>query len=94
MHDWSDDNDRVILSHLTKAMDFDSRVLITEQVMRNPPTPLNSWTDLCMLNLGGKERTEKMFYDLTSSAGLELIKVWKSPGTEVAVMECKKALSN
>lgn len=91
MHDWSDDNDRKILSHLTEAMESDSRVLITEQVMPNPPTALNAWTDLCVLNLGGKERTEKMFNDLTSSAGLKLMKVWKSHGTDVAVIECEKA---
>ncbi|OAL18498.1 hypothetical protein AYO20_11745 [Fonsecaea nubica] len=90
MHDWSDTNDRIILSHLADAMAPDSRVLITEQVMPNPPTALNAWTDLCMMNLGGKERTEKMFDDLTASAGLKIIGVHKSLATDVAVIECVK----
>ncbi|KIW32316.1 uncharacterized protein PV07_03870 [Cladophialophora immunda] len=90
MHDWSDENDRIILSHLADAMAPDSRVLITEQVMPNPPTALNAWTDLCMMNLGGKERTEKMFDDLTASAGLKMVGVHKSLATDVAVIECVK----
>ncbi|OQV07915.1 hypothetical protein CLAIMM_12269 [Cladophialophora immunda] len=90
MHDWSDENDRIILSHLADAMAPDSRVLITEQVIPNPPTALNAWTDLCMMNLGGKERTEKMFDDLTASAGLKMVGVHKSLATDVAVIECVK----
>lgn len=91
MHDWSDENDRIILSHLADAMAPDSRVLITEQIMPNPPTALNAWTDLCMMNLGGKERTEKMFQALTASAGLRIVGVHKSLATDVAVIECVKA---
>ena len=91
MHDWSDDNDRIILSHLADAMAPDSKVLITEQIMPNPPTALNAWTDLCVLNLGGKERTEKMFDSLTASAGLKMVGVHKSLATDVAVIECVKA---
>ncbi|KIW62740.1 hypothetical protein, variant [Phialophora macrospora] len=91
MHDWSDENDRIILSHLADAMAPDSRILITEQIMPNPPTALNAWTDLCMMNLGGKERTEKMFDALTASAGLKMVGVHKSLATDVAVIECVKA---
>lgn len=91
MHDWHDDNDRTILAHLAEAMAPDSRVLITEQIMPNPPTALNAWTDLCMMNLGGKERTEKMFAQLTASAGLKMVGVHKSLATDVAVIECVKA---
>jgi hypothetical protein len=91
MHDWSDHNDCTILSHLADAMAPDSRVLITEQVMPNPPTALNAWTDLCVMNLGGKERTEKMFDALTASAGLKMVKLHKSLATDVAVIECVKA---
>jgi len=91
MHDWSDDNNAKILSHLADAMAPDSRVLITEQIMPNPPTALNAWTDLCVMNLGGKERTEKMFEALTKRSGLKFVKVHKSLATDVAVIECVKA---
>jgi O-methyltransferase domain len=90
IHDWHDDNCRTILSHLAKAMDSDSRVLICEQIMSNPPSPLNAQTDLCMLGLGAKERTEKMFQELVPSSGLRLIKIWKAEGTNVGVIECGK----
>jgi hypothetical protein len=73
-------------------MALDSRVLITEQIMPNPPTALNAWTDLCVMNLGGKERTEKMFDQLTKAAGLKIVKVHKSLAIDVAVIECVKAL--
>jgi hypothetical protein len=90
MHDWHDENNRIILMHLADAMAPDSKVLITEQIMPNPPTALNAWTDLCMMNLGGKERTEKMFDTLIASAGLKMVGVHKSLATDVAVIECVK----
>lgn len=93
MHDWHDENDRTILSHLAEAMAPDSKVLITEQIMPNPPTALNAWTDLCMMNLGGKERTEEMFGELVASAGLKMVGLHKSLATDVAVIECVKATS-
>jgi len=91
MHDWSDENDAKILRHLRDAMADDSRVLITEQIMPNPPTALNAWHDLCMMNLGGKERTEKMFRAVAAAAGLKVIGVHPSLATDVAVIECEKA---
>jgi O-methyltransferase domain len=93
IHDWHDDNCAIILGQLAKVMEPDSRVLICEQIMSNPPTRLNAQTDLCMLGLGAKERTEKMFEELVPRAGLKLIKIWKSKGTDVGVVECEKASS-
>ena len=90
IHDWHDENCRIILNHLSKAMASDSRVLICEQIMSSPPSPLNAQTDLCMLGLGAKERTEKMFGELVPSSGLKLIKIWKSKATDVAIIECGK----
>jgi O-methyltransferase domain len=90
IHDWHDHNCQKILRHLADAMAPDSRVLICEQIMSNPPSPLNAQTDLCMLGLGAKERTEKMFHELVPASGLTLIKIWKSVGTDVGVIECGK----
>lgn len=71
-------------------MNSDSRVLICAQIMSNPPSPLSAQTDLNMLGLGAKERTEKMFQELVPSSGLRFIKIWKSTGTDVGVVECGK----
>ena len=91
LHDWHDELCHTILTHLAEAMAPDSKLLITEQIMPNPPTALNAWTDLCMMNLGGKERTEEMFRALADRAGLKVVGVYRSLATDVAVVECVKA---
>ncbi|KAK7542626.1 O-methyltransferase [Phyllosticta citribraziliensis] len=92
MHDWSDKYNAQILSHLRDAMTSpQARILITDQIMPSPPTTLPAQTDLCMLGLGAKERTEKDWYALADLSGLEVVKFWRSPNTEVAVIECKRA---
>ncbi|KAF4303886.1 O-methyltransferase family 2 [Botryosphaeria dothidea] len=90
MHNWSDRNNCRILGHVRDVMSPASRILITEQVVANPPPPEATWLDLLMMGLGSKQRTEKDWYSLAGAAGLELVKIWKSPGTAVAVMELKK----
>jgi len=91
MHDWSDVNNTKILSHLSAAMTPKSRVLICEQIYPSPPTSLPAQTDLCMLGLGGKERTKNNWHSLVAGSGLKLVKFWETPGTEVAIIECEKA---
>ncbi|EKG17904.1 O-methyltransferase family 2 [Macrophomina phaseolina MS6] len=90
MHNWSDENNARILGHIREAMAPESRILITEQVMANPPPPEASCLDLLMMGLGSQERTEKDWYFLADAAGLELVKIWKSPQTAVAVIELTK----
>lgn len=90
MHNWSDRNNCRILGHVRDVMTPASRILITEQVVANPPPPEATWLDLLMMGLGSKQRTEKDWYSLAGAAGLELVRIWKSPGTAVAVMELKK----
>jgi hypothetical protein len=91
MHDWPDKMNVTILQQLVSAMTDKSRVLITDQVYASPPTEMAAWTDLCMLGLGGKERTKKNWEELTASAGLKIVKYWTLEGTEVATIECVKA---
>ena len=69
----------------------DSRVLIAEQILADPPRPQATAIDLIMLNIGGKERTRDMFNEMISSAGLEMIGFHARPGSEHGVIECKKA---
>lgn len=90
MHDWSDKYNCQILGHCRDAMTPHSRILIMEQVMPTSPTTLPCQTDICMMNLGAKERTIEDWHALVDAAGLDLVKIWQVPSTEVAVIECKK----
>lgn len=92
MHDWGDENNSKILRHLANAMTPDSRVLLCDQVMANPPSGLSAQTDLCMMNLGGKERTKKNWEYLVDMSGLKLLNIHMTPGTDVAIIECGKAV--
>ena len=38
--------------------------------------------DFCMMNIGGRERTEEGFAKILKQAGLELVKVWKGFGSD------------
>jgi hypothetical protein len=91
LHDWGDENCRIILSHLADAMIPESRVLITEQFMSDPPVNFTAWNDLLMFNIGGKERTVENWRKLTSAAGLQAVKFWTTPGEVIGVIECVKA---
>ncbi|KAK7715906.1 hypothetical protein SLS57_006657 [Botryosphaeria dothidea] len=89
MHDWSDDRCRDILSNIRGAMGPESRILIHERVMSNPPSSNSAVDDLAMLNLGGKERTEADWRKLLGSVHLKILKIWRTekPGG-VSIIEC------
>jgi hypothetical protein len=91
LHDYSDENCAEILRNVANAATSDSRILITEQIMNNPPNPLSAQTDLCMLSIGGKERTAKNFHDLAAASGLKVQGIHQAKGTSVGVIECVKA---
>lgn len=69
----------------------DSRVLIVDQVMANPPPAFAAATNIIMATIGGKERTEDIFKEIGSAAGLKLEKIWRSEGTDVGLVEYAKA---
>lgn len=80
-----------ILQKIADAAAPDSKVLIVEQVLTNPPSPLSAYTDVCLINIGGKERTFKNFQDLAARSGLKVVKHWPSSTSVMGVIECKKA---
>ncbi|KAF2669467.1 O-methyltransferase [Microthyrium microscopicum] len=90
LHDHNDTDCAKILTHLADAMAPDSRVLIVDQIMENPPPPLVAQTDFCMLTISGKERTREMFEELVGRAGLKVLEVHLAKGTPVGVVECIK----
>jgi hypothetical protein len=90
MHNWQDNEARIILQNIADAMAPDSRLLIGEMVVPKQPAGLDMtvyWMDLCMLVIGGKERSEKEFSTLLDSAGLKLIKIWRSKLGPQTVLE-------
>lgn len=70
----------------------DSRLLIAEQILADPPKPQTTAIDLIMLNIGGKERTRAMFDEVIMEAGLEVVGFHARPGSEHGVLECKKVI--
>jgi hypothetical protein len=76
IHDWTDDECRVILGHIRQALTKESggRLLLLEWVISpGPAWQFAKWTDLEMLALpGGQERTEQEYRDLLASAGFKL----------------------
>ncbi|KAH8820847.1 S-adenosyl-L-methionine-dependent methyltransferase [Xylogone sp. PMI_703] len=94
MHNWQDAECRTILSHISAAMAPTSRLLIGEMVVpespENQPDKTVYWMDLCMLVIGGKERSQKEFESLLATVGLRLVKIWRSKAGVQCVIECVK----
>ncbi|PSS22714.1 hypothetical protein M430DRAFT_97724 [Amorphotheca resinae ATCC 22711] len=92
LHNWQDKECQVILKNIADAMAPDSRLLIGEMVVPEKPEGVDKtvyWMDLCMLIIGGKERSKKEFSDLLASAGLELVKIWTSKSGSQTVIETR-----
>ena len=85
MHDYSDTKCIEILKHLAAAAAPDTVILISEMIM---PATIGEGElpivcmDMSMMNMGGKERSEKQFAELLNAAGLELTKVMEGYGTD------------
>lgn len=91
LHDYSDAESVVILQHLAEAMASDSKLLIVDHVMGDPPSPNAASSDLFMACLGGKERTLQNFEAITAQAQLKIVGVHRNKGTDAAIVECVKA---
>ncbi len=91
LHDYGDADAVDILRQISNAMAADSRLLIVEQIMENPPDALAAAADLSMSTIGGKERTFDNFEKIVGEVGLKINQVFKNPGTGAALIECVKA---
>ena len=92
IHDWGDDQCRVLLANVAKAMAPAGKVLVIEAVMPDSAEPHPAkFMDINMLAMteGGCERTEKEFGALFASAGLELRAIHPTPSL-VSVVEAVK----
>jgi hypothetical protein len=90
LHDYSDEEGVGILKTIANAMAPDSKLLIVEMLLRDPPSPLQAAMDLLMMSISGKERTLENFREITGKAGLEITLVSQIPGGS-AVIECALA---
>ena len=73
LHDWSDEQCRIILANCRKAMKENSKLLIVEMIIPpgNDPS-IAKLLDLEMLVMtGGRERTKKEFKTLLESSGFK-----------------------
>jgi len=74
LHDWPDEQCRIILTNCLRAMKTGSRLLVVEMIIPpgNEPS-VAKLLDLEMLvTTGGRERTEKEFKTLLESSGFKL----------------------
>lgn len=90
LHDYGDDVCVMMLTQLSDAMASDSKVLISEMVMSNPPDPLAAMNDFGMLEIGGKERTADDWAELVARAGLKVEGI-HGLDKKMQVIECIKA---
>lgn len=74
LHDWSDEQCKVILKNCHKAMTPESRLIIAEMVVPSGNQPsIAKLLDLeMMVTTGGRERTESEFKSLLKASGFKL----------------------
>ncbi|CAO2658205.1 Nn.00g059280.m01.CDS01 [Neocucurbitaria sp. VM-36] len=79
LHDWPDNQAKLILEQVREAMGPDSVVLLSETIMPECGASFTAAAmDLTMMAaFASLERTEKQFNELLRDAGLELVKVWR-----------------
>lgn len=80
----------VILQILASAMLEDSRLLIMDDVMEDPPNRLAAMLDFTMLGFGGKERTLEDWTRVLGAAGLRIASISRGEGEwkTLSVIEC------
>lgn len=82
LHDFPDDKCRDMLRHVASSMEPGySRILLNEIVLPSVACPsFFAAADITMMAvLAGQQRTKEQWVKLVESAGLTVVKVWKSP---------------
>jgi len=91
LRDYSDDESVVILKYLSAAMAPDSKLLVEEPVIGNPPSRFPTMVDVILATIGGKERTLEGFRDITGRAGLKITAVSSTERSDMSIIVCEKA---
>jgi hypothetical protein len=82
IHDWSEAAALALLGKVREAMKPGARLILLEELIPETPELVpGKWLDLLMLAItGGRERTEKEYQELLSSAGFALEEVVPTAG--------------
>ncbi len=77
IHDWNDEQSRIILSNCRKAVPPDGALLLVEPSVAAENSPcFGKFSDVIMLSVtGGRERTDAEYADLLASSGFRLNRV-------------------
>jgi hypothetical protein len=87
VHDWGDDDARVLLSRVGDAAGPDARVIVVEGTRTTVPhADITTATDVLMavLTRGGRERDANEFAALARTAGLQLVRTTRLASGDVA----------
>ncbi|CRG87306.1 hypothetical protein PISL3812_04323 [Talaromyces islandicus] len=87
LNDWPDDDAVLILRQIRSVAAPDSRVLISEQILRDPPTLRVAALDLFMMNFGGKRRSERLFREIAERAGWRVSRILRDGDLDSGVVE-------
>nr|D7PI17.1 RecName: Full=O-methyltransferase gsfC; AltName: Full=Griseofulvin synthesis protein C [Penicillium aethiopicum]ADI24955.1 GsfC [Penicillium aethiopicum] len=83
-----------LLKQIVPVMGADSKVLIAENILFDDnSTVFSTVSDMIMLGIGGKERTEQNFREVLYEAGLTIEGIHRAPGLEYGIMEASLATS-
>ena len=66
-------------------------MLICEKLVSIPPDPYGVMIDMCIMDVGSRERSEEEFRVLIEASGLKVIRIYLKEGTSISVIECAKA---
>lgn len=90
LHDWPDEQARIILSNIVESMEPGySRLIINEQIIpdRDCDLPTACISIMMMVQVAAFERTEKQWRELLSSVGLRDITFHQAPGGGEGIIE-------
>lgn len=77
-----------LLKQIVPVMGPDSKVLIAENILSDDNgTAFSTVSDMIMLCIGGKERTEQNFREVLDQAGLTIDSIHRAPGLEFGIVE-------
>ena len=94
LHDWPDAKALEILKNVASAMEPDYSMILIHEIVFSPqsPDPQATAIDMTMMAmLSSRERTEPMWNDLITSAGLEVVKIWRTSGSINSIIEARLA---
>ncbi|KAJ5945656.1 hypothetical protein N7454_002495 [Penicillium verhagenii] len=92
LHDWSDDNCRIILGHITAAMEMGySKILIEDHIVtdQNAGSRETLLDMIVMVWCPGIERTRQQWKDLLKSTGLVVTRFWLTEGHSKGIIQAE-----